>query len=141
MANHPQPDSTHPSPHRGRVSLAALWFGICGAPFAWIALELSSYVLSMGVCTSQANANTGGVWTAMLVASIVAGLIALVATVVAINNWRQTRHESAGSAHNLLEVGEGRSRFLAMFGLLTSAGFIVAFIFSATTLLVVPLCK
>lgn len=143
MANDQQSGSTaaHPAPHRHKVAAGLLWFGLCGAPLAWIGLEMFSYVLSMGVCTSQADAHTGATWTAMLAASIVAGLIALAAIVVAVNNWRKTRHESQGSAHNLLEVGEGRTRFLAMCGLLTSAGFIVAFIFSATTLLVVPLCK
>ena len=143
MANDQQPGSTaaHPAPHRNKVSLGLLWFGLCGAPLAWIGLEMFSYVLSMGVCTAQSDAHTGATWGAMLAASIIAGLIALASIVVAVNNWRKTRHESQGSAHNLLEVGEGRTRFLAMFGLLTSAGFIVAFIFSATTLLVIPLCK
>jgi hypothetical protein len=144
MANDSQSASQttqHPAPHRDKVSLGSLWFGLCATPVAWIGLELFSYVLSMGVCTAKSNVHSGTTWSAMLAACIVAGLLALAATAVSVSNWRKTRHESKGSAHNLLEVGEGRTRFLAMLGLLTCAGFIVAFIFSATTLLVVPLCK
>lgn len=147
MANHSQPDSDidHPSPHRDKVSLGALWFGIWGAPVAWTALELISYVLSMGVCGADAPApdspHAKAVWGAMLVTCILTSLLVLAATAVAINNWRRTRHEHKGSAHHLLEVGEGRARFLAMFGLLISAGFIVAFIFVAASLLLLPLCR
>jgi hypothetical protein len=65
----------------------------------------------------------------------------LVAAGVAVYNWRKTRHEMSGSAHYLLEVGEGRTRFLAMFGVFTSGGFLIAFIFSAAMLFLIPLCE
>jgi tetrahydromethanopterin S-methyltransferase subunit B len=40
-----------------------------------------------------------------------------------------------------LDAGEGRIRFLAMFGLLTNAGFVVGLIFMLLTLFLIPLCR
>ena len=139
------PGNTHPSPQRGAVSLGPLWFGIWGAPVAWLSLELVSYVLTTAICNADSHTTTQAhadmVWHYLLPVSLVAGIFALVAAGVAVDNWRKTRHEMSGSAHYLLEVGEGRTRFLAMFGVLTSGGFLIAFIFSAAMLFLIPLCK
>ena len=135
----------HPSPQRGAVSLGTLWFGIWGAPMAWISLELLSYILTTAMCDvdshSVLRAHADKVWHYLLPISVMAGIIALAAACTAVHNWRKTRHEKSGSAHQLLEVGEGRTRFLAMFGLLTSAGFIIALLFSTTMLFLIPLCR
>ncbi len=137
----------HSSPQRGKVSLAALWFGIYGVPIAWISLEIFSYVVTTSICgeisqtTMGMVAGTKSAWHILLPASLLATALALIAAYVALHNWRESHDEKPGSMHHLIDVGEGRTRFLAMFGLLTSIGFMIAFIFSATTLIVVPLCK
>lgn len=129
---------------RAKVALGSLWFGILGAPMAWISLELISYILTTAVCDtnnqSALSKHSLKVWYYLLPISVVAGIIALSAVMIAMHNWRKTRNEKSGSAHKLLEVGEGRTRFLAMFGLLSSIGFIVALLFSAITLFLMPLC-
>jgi hypothetical protein len=139
--------NNHPSPQRGKVGLGALWFGICGVPFAWIGLEIFSYVVTTGICGEKSVtamdmvSATISAWHILLPTSLVAAALGLITVYVALHNWRESRYEKPGSAHHLIEVGEGRTRFLAMFGLLTSIGFMITFIFSATTLIVVPLCK
>lgn len=146
MASDSQVNTTskHPSPMRAKVALGSLWFGILGAPMAWISLELISYILTTAVCDtnnqSALSKHSLKVWYYLLPISVVAGIIALSAVMIAMHNWRKTRNEKSGSAHKLLEVGEGRTRFLAMFGLLSSIGFIVALLFSAITLFLMPLC-
>jgi hypothetical protein len=139
------PTDPHPSPQRGKVSLGALWFGIWGAPLAWISLELLSYILTTAICNTDSHialrAHADKVSHYLVPISLIACLIALLAAVTAVHNWRKTRHEKSGSAHQLLEVGEGRTRFLAMFGLLTSSGFIIALFFSSAMLFLIPLCK
>ncbi|HEY7986115.1 MAG TPA: hypothetical protein VIE17_04220, partial [Methylophilaceae bacterium] len=77
----------------------------------------------------------------LLVAYVIAGIVTLAAGAAAVNSWLKTRHELEGSADHILEVGEGRSRFLAISGLLTSAGFIIAFLFFSSTLLIAPVCR
>ena len=136
--------SNHPSPIRANVALKSLWFGILGAPMAWISLELLSYILTTSVCDTNNQTRLSDhsleVWQYLIPLNVVAGIIALSAIVIAIHNWRKSSHEKSGSAHQLIEVGEGRTRFLAMFGLLTSIGFIVALLFSSITLFLMPLC-
>ncbi|WP_333875146.1 hypothetical protein [Methylobacter sp.] len=145
MENNTSANPAHPSPHREEISLTGLWFGILGAPLAWIGLELGSYVLTTAICKadppSTIAAHTDKVWQSLLAINVVAVLLALSAAGVAVYNWRKVRYEMSGSAHDLLDVGEGRTRFLAMFGLITSLGFLVAFIFSAVTLFLIPLCR
>ncbi|MBL1264264.1 hypothetical protein [Candidatus Methylomicrobium oryzae] len=145
MAHDARKDPFHPSPHREEVGLTSLWIGILGAPLIWMALEMVSSALTASLCktdtTSIAPQHTDTVWQYLLPINLVAFLLALIAAGVAINNWRKVRHERAGSAHDLLEIGEGRTRFLAMFGLLTSGGFLIALIFSALMLFLVPLCR
>ncbi|MDD5494570.1 MAG: hypothetical protein PHG36_07875 [Dehalococcoidia bacterium] len=122
--------NSHPLPQRDAISLSSLWFGILGAPIAWIGLELVSYITSTALCPVDnpaiAAAPIATIGRALLTINVLAGLLALVAAGVAVSNWRKTRHEMSGSAHRLLEAGEGRTRFLAMFGLLTSIGFLIA---------------
>ncbi|MDQ2802823.1 MAG: hypothetical protein M3Y41_09110, partial [Pseudomonadota bacterium] len=54
--------------------------------------------------------------------------------------WRETRGERPGKTASLLEVGEGRTRFLALVGILMGLGFAIAIVFDTVVLLVVPLC-
>ncbi|MGZ5622073.1 MAG: hypothetical protein ACXWFG_14535, partial [Methylobacter sp.] len=145
MVENASTDPVHPSPQREEISPTSLWFGILGAPLAWMSLELVFYVLTTAICDADAPstivAHTDAVWRSLLPINLLAALVALFAAGVAVYNWRKVRHEMSGSAHHLLEVGEGRTRFLAMFGLLTSIGFLVGLIFMAVTLFLVPLCR
>ena len=45
-----------------------------------------------------------------------------------------------GSNQPLLEIGEGRARFMAMAGMLTSASFLVAILFGVPAIVFGPLC-
>jgi hypothetical protein len=45
-----------------------------------------------------------------------------------------------GGSHHLVEVGEGRSRFLAVCGMVTAGGFFIAIAFNTLSVLLVPLC-
>ncbi len=134
----------HPSPARQALSLPLLWFGLLAAPFAWIVEELVSYGIASRVCDMQAagdeqtlrNADSPWFWIVLGIALA----IALAGGWVALHNWRKTRAEKDGSGRHLLELGEGRSRFLAMCSVLISAGFLVAFVFMFAGLALAPLC-
>jgi hypothetical protein len=134
----------HPAPHRARVGLAALLFGIAAAPAAWDAQLMLSVALSGHACYPRerllAAPLWSGLWSILLAISVGGIGIALAGGVVALRSWRRTRAERPGSGHHLLESGDGRTRFMAMCGLLTSAVFLLALIFGTAALFVVPLC-
>ncbi len=134
----------HPAPHRARVGLAALLFGIAAAPAAWDAQLLLSVALSGHACYPRERLLPAplwsGLWSILLAISVAGIAISLAGGVIAWRSWRSTRQERPGSAHHLLESGDGRTRFMAMCGLLTSAAFLLALIFGTAALFVVPLC-
>jgi len=135
---------SHPAPQRDRVGLAALLFGLVAAPLAWDAQLILSASLSGSGCYPHASPLAAPSWAGLppvlLAISLIAASIAIVGGAVSWRSWRRTSQERAGSAHHLLDLGEGRTRFLAMCGLLTSALFLIAVAFGATVLCLVPLC-
>jgi hypothetical protein len=134
----------HPSPGRHAVSQPMLWFGLLAAPLAWSLEELLSYGIASYVCRMKASGveqtlthgETPWFWV-VLVSTLI---IALAGSWVALANWRKTRGEKGGAGQHLLELGEGRSRFIAMASVLTSGGFLLAFVFMFLNLALAPLC-
>ena len=135
----------HPAPHRNRVGLTALIFGLAAAPAAWNAQLLFSVGLSAHACYPRDVPLTLpiwiGLWEILLAIGVMGLALAISGGVVSWRNWRLTFEEAAGSAHHLLDFGEGRTRFLAMFGILTSFLFALGLLFSTAAVFVVPLCR
>ena len=76
-----------------------------------------------------------------MVALLIAGvLVALVACLVSWRAYARTRDEAGGDHRHLIEVGAGRTRFLALWGMLLGAGFAVATSLTAVAFLLVPRC-
>ena len=134
----------HPAPHRKRVGLAALLFGVAAAPFAWNSQMLVSSSVAGYVCFPHATPLSTPVWGGWQpVLFAIAGVsiaLAIVGGLVSWRNWRRTFNERPGSAHHLLDLGEGRTRFMAMCGMLASALFVYALLFGITALWLVPAC-
>ena len=140
----PQLGVTHPAPHRDRVGVGALWFGIAAAPLAWTVQQILSSTLAGYACYPHADPRTSPLWNGLspllLAICAAAFAIALSGSGVAWNSWRQTHAERPGSVHHLMETGDGRTRFMAMCGMVTSTLFLIALAFGATALFVVHLC-
>jgi hypothetical protein len=134
----------HAAPARHEVSRGALWFGILAAPTAWLGVQILDYGAASRFCGARSAEPSAQLvraiepWFLWLTGA--AFLIALVGCWVARRNWLRTRNEQSGSGHHLLKFGEGRTRFLAMCGLLISVSFCVAFLFTAAYMVVAPLC-
>jgi len=135
---------SHPAPHRARVGLAALLFGIVAAPAAWNAQILLSVALSGHACYPRDKPLAAPLWSnlepILLTINIVSIAIAVMGGIVAWRSWLQTRAERPGSGHHLLESGDGRTRFMAMCGILISALFLLALIFGSGVVFMVPPC-
>lgn len=124
--------------------MTPLLYGLIAAPMAWICGQVASSTLAQEACFPRTEPLMSpaflGVhlWNAGILG--VALAISASGAVVAARAWSRTQHEQTGDRHTLLDVGEGRSRFMALAGMITSVGFMIATLFSAPALLVVPAC-
>jgi hypothetical protein len=136
----------HPAPHRDRARLGLLAFGLVAAPLAWGAQLVINYALTSHACFPGGSplqgvaSRWGAVWPVLLVVELVTLAIALAGAAAAHRSWQATREESHGTAEDMMEAGRGRTRFLSLWGLMTSFGFSVAIGFSLIGLFAVPLC-
>lgn len=138
--------SHHPAPHRERVTLPALAFGVAGGPLAWglqlnAGFALASWPCFPGDQRMQLPLD-GYAWTwPTLVAVMFAGaLIALAALWVSWSNLQKTREEHSGGHGHLMDTGSGRTRFLALWGIAFGAGFAVASLVTGIAFIVLPRC-
>jgi amino acid transporter len=137
--------SHHPAPHRNRVALWESALGILGGPLAWFAQLCISYALFSTPCFPDAQriarlADPAGIFAAGLVVYLLCLGIALAGASVSLRVYRRTRGEAGGASDALLDAGRGRTRFLALWGVLLGAGFAVAIIVTAIAMLEVPAC-
>ena len=138
-------DMSHPSPHRDRVPEWALWGGIFGGPLAWAVQTIVNYSFVAHNCFPQADPRPspvfGGMWDVALAVSAVALLGTAGAGLLALRGWRATRGEMGGETAHLLHHAEGRSRFMAISGLLMSGMFAGAVVTSVLPLFWIGPCS
>ncbi len=139
------PGTKHPAPARGKVSLWSLFFSLAAPPLAWSFQSIAGYGISSEACYPGDTPRTvpifSGMWDLLLILNVAAIVIGVIAISVAYRNWNTTRGETDGDSQNLIERGEGRTRFIAMWGLLLGSGFVLATVFSSVALLISPQCR
>ncbi len=127
------------------VSPSVLLYGVFGAPLAWSVQELYGYAGMAHGCfprrTPVAVLTSGGWWWSTLGVGLLAVAVALGALLVSIRAWRATRGEKAGQETEALEIGEGRTRFMGMAGILVSALFMLAILLTGAALVGLPPCN
>lgn len=152
MAEH-QRGSAHPAPARNDVSPGLLWFGLVGGPAAWTVQTLVDLAVASHGCYPRlfplAAPVLAGLRGILVVVSLTALVVCIIAALVATRTWSRTRHEhqantGAGEKHGpsaaLLETGEGRTRFLALSGLMTSIVFTIAVLAHTISIFIVGPC-
>lgn len=138
--------SHHPAPQRDRVDLYESLFGVIGGPVAWFIQLCAGYALATWPCfpnSERAVTPLPGyewTWPAMIALLVIGVLIALAAFLVSWRVLRRTRDEMKGDHRALMEIGAGRTRFLALWGVLLGGGFALATIVSAAAFIVLPRC-
>ncbi len=139
---HGQP---HPSPHHALVLGWNLWFAIVGAPMAWVMQLTVNSVLAGNACYPHDVPLAQPAWAGLLQASTaveaVALLICLWAGATAWRNWRRSRAEAPGDGHQAIASGDGRTRFMAMVGLMSSGVFFLATLIAFGFIGTVPPCS
>jgi hypothetical protein len=138
------PAAVGPAPAARAVTLAALWFGLFGAPVAWSLQLLASYALVAHGCYPDAEPMTMPVIPALrtlvLGTGVAALAVALLAAGSAWRSWRATEHEHKSEPEGLLEAGAGRTRFMALAGMLVSAVFVLGIVMNVVPLLLLRPC-
>ncbi len=136
----------HPAQHRARVSLTALFFGLFIAPIVWAGNLMLTYALATHACfpghepLAQVTDGFGFAWPLMLATYLLTLALCAAGFVVSLRNWRTTGQEAHGHHHHLIEVGEGRTRYLGIIGMAFSVLFFGVTVAGAVILAIVPLC-
>jgi hypothetical protein len=119
----PEEKIRHEPLHKPRVSRGALWFGLLGGGFAWLAHLISAYVIAEFGCISGLGERLG--WGVTVVAWMVIGLsvlmlsIAAAATFVARRSRQRLAQEPVGDLDDA-----GPEFYMARAGFITSALFL-----------------
>ena len=125
------------------MSLATLLFGACTAPIFWLGQLMLGYAVSRPSPAtrrpSPSLAASGPLRATLLAFDTVAIAAAAAGGVVAFGAYgkfvmKRRQNEAA------MEIGEGRSRFMALWGVMSSMGFFCAILFGAIASISVPLC-
>jgi hypothetical protein len=139
-------EARHPAPHRGRVRLSTVFYGMFAAPIVWAGNLMVTYGLVGHACypgyapLDRVVEDFGFVWP-LVVACYVAGLLICVSSfLVSYRVWRITGSEAEGHWHHLIEVGEGRTRYFGLIGMAFSALFFGAILFGTVVPFILPLC-
>ncbi|MEO9133206.1 MAG: hypothetical protein ABI240_18620 [Sphingomonas sp.] len=134
----------HPSPHRTKVAVPWLLAGLAVPPAAWAFEMLVGFGISSNACPLTANAIAHIGFTGEKSLLIVLQLACLAAVItsglMSRRHWRKVRGEKADNEHSHLTLGEGRTRFLALTGMLTAGAFAIAIVFNLLEPILIPLC-
>lgn len=139
-------EAGHPSPHRDRVSASLLFLGLFAGPVAWGLQLVTNFALASYRCypgyAPRSSILPGWQWSspAILAINIAAAILALAGAAISYWHWQASRDEHHGSVGHAVEAGEGRTRFLAVWGVMTGLGFFAAIMFDTVAFLMVPQC-
>jgi hypothetical protein len=134
----------HPSHRRRRVGGVRLLVGFLGAPTAWaLQMTVSDFLVSYACYPhEQPLSSPRFPWlhAALIAAYALSVAAGFACAAVAWFSWRRSRRENKDGHDRTLDIGEGRTRFLALISVYASGLFIVAILFCVFTLLLVPPC-
>jgi hypothetical protein len=139
-------ESQHPAPQRGNVSTAALLGALFASPLAWGLQLVINYSLAAHACypghipLHDVAPGFHSARTIVLLLNLLAAAIALAGAGLSYQHWQATRMEQRGDAEHAVESGEGRTRFLALWGVMAGLGFFIGILFNTLALLMVPTC-
>jgi hypothetical protein len=135
-----------PAPHKQRASMAALFAVLLAAPLAWSAQLLIGYGLMSHACFPRQAPRAffmpgwEWVWSASLAINLACLAATIAAALASLSIWRRTRAESAGGHEGALDIGQGRTRFFAIWGVWSGLWFALQILFATIALLWAPSC-
>ncbi len=138
--------SHHPAPHGDRLSPWRAAFILVGGPAVWLLQLMIGASLSGWSCFPAEErlwselAGFGWTRTAAIIVIAAAVLVAAASGMAARADWRRVRHEEEGGHAALAEIGHGRTRFIALWGMAFGFGSTLASLITLVAFLLVPRC-
>jgi len=135
----------HPAPDRGRIGPGLLALSLLAGPVAWSLQLLFIYGFASYACgpaATQAAASPAGWvdWVLPLVNLAALAAVAL-ATLLSFRNLRHTRQEHEDQSGGMMDAGEGRTRFLSIWGIWIGLLLLLAVAFNTLAVFWVGLCE
>jgi len=136
----------HPAPRAASLSTRMALFMLFGGPLAWFVQLCGSVALLGWPCFPMMDRLAAPLphygWTraGAVVLLVVTLAPALIAGFVSWAKLNQVRGEKEGGHEALIEIGHGRTRFTAMWGVILGFGFAIATLLTAIPLLLLPRC-
>jgi hypothetical protein len=123
----------HPSPHRERVPMWKLGIPLVVPPVLWLARLSFSYAIIAAACGPTA-------WMTAGIVNVLSMLVMLAIGIMAQRIWKHGGGEHGHPRSMLLDIGEGRTSFLAHWGVFVSYGFLLVTFFDSIAMLFLPIC-
>ena len=118
---------------------ALMWFGLLGAPAAWVTQFLVGYSLTEAACSEAGTRWNVAVDGVTIAATAAGAAVAVLAELTAIKVFRDTRPaEGAGGSEE--PPPKGRIHFLATVGIVIAPLFFFIIVMSGVGVLVLPEC-
>jgi hypothetical protein len=146
MSVHPTFIQRSAPSHGERIGWLALVFALVGGPGAWFMQICAGYMLANGPCFPHDSRRIAPphafdwTWPALIALLILGVLIALAAFAVAFGAWRRTPPDNPASEEPVRIDVIGRTRFLALWGMIYGASFAVATLVNAVAYILLPRC-
>lgn len=135
-----------PAPNRRRISMAAVSTALLAAPLAWSAQLLVNYGMTSQACFPKEAPRQffmpGWEWvgSAIIAINLACLAIAVAATIASFLIWRRTQEEAPGGHESALDIGQGRTRFFAIWGVWSGVWFALQILFATIAIFWVPPC-
>jgi len=140
----PEAEMSHPSPQRERVSAVRLLLALGLAPSAWLVQLNASYFFASSTCDPSGDPGQAqvvpGLWLLLLLINLACVAAGAAGAWIAYSAWTRSRDEKPGGKRELLDVGEGRTRFTALSAMIVSGIFLFAILAEAAALLILQRC-
>jgi heme/copper-type cytochrome/quinol oxidase subunit 2 len=135
-------DPVGAAPETRSVHFLTLLFGAAAAPIFWVGQLMLGYAVTAYACYPGDHPVQVRYGSALLTTVIVFDIVALIVCAAGgLVSWRSWQAVRADRGHrHTLHTGEGRDRFLAMWGLLSSLCFFFAILFNTIASVTVTPC-
>jgi hypothetical protein len=138
--------ANHPAPHREKIGLVFLLYGLFMAPIVWAGDLMIDYGLVGHACypghnpLGQPAAGFDFVWPLVLACHLAALVLIASGGFASYRMWQVTGPPH-GHHHHMIERGEGRTRYLGIVGMGFSAMFFLITAMETVSVAIVSLCS
>lgn len=138
--------SHHPAPAADQLSTGMAAFLLYTGPAAWFVQLCTGEILTSWPCfptlkrLDEPLAGYDWTRTAAIVVLLVCAALAAASGVAAWHKLQSVMGEREGGHADLIEIGHGRTRFVALWGTILGVGFTVATLVTLVAFILVPRC-